>query len=487
MYVLALGAWMAHAYYYYPFLADDALISLRYSEHLLQGRGLTWNDGEYVEGYTNFLWVLAVALPGLLGMELVDAARLMGVLSAALILLCLCLRFQRFQGAPAGALLLACLLVAGSTPMAAWVVGGLENLLLAAWLACALVELADLLERPGRRQVAWAGVWLSLLTLTRADAPLLVAAFVLAVLVFSPAPWRARIGHACLLAGIPFAAFTGQTVFRLGYYGDWLPNTYYAKLAFTQSRFDAGCDYMWQLLSTLWPVLALLALYGVARPVKRRHVGALLLVALCWSAYVVVCGGDIFPAFRHGLVLFVLLAFAVLEIASAMKTRDMLLLALGIVCSAYLQAQHPENIRATDERWEWPCKTIAEAIGRHFAPMRPTMAVTAAGCLPYFSKLPAIDMYGLNDHFLARQRPEGFGQGTMGHELMNAEYILSRRPEMITFFIADGDYVDGQFAQSEAFHAQYRLYRFAVEGGDLMAHVWLRADVYEAMPAQESP
>ena len=35
----------------------------------------------------------------------------------------------------------------------------------------------------------------------------------------------------------------------------------------------------------------------------------------------------------------------------------------------------------------------------------PLFAVTAAGCLPYFSELPALDMLGLNDRHIAHHRP----------------------------------------------------------------------------------
>lgn len=46
----------------YCFLGDDAYISFRYALHLYQGHGLVWNPGERVEGYTNFLWVIIMAL-----------------------------------------------------------------------------------------------------------------------------------------------------------------------------------------------------------------------------------------------------------------------------------------------------------------------------------------------------------------------------------------------------------------------------------------
>ena len=58
---LLLAMLFLHARAYLPFLSDDALISLRYAQRLAEGKGLTWNDGERVEGYTNFLWTVACA------------------------------------------------------------------------------------------------------------------------------------------------------------------------------------------------------------------------------------------------------------------------------------------------------------------------------------------------------------------------------------------------------------------------------------------
>ena len=65
------------------FMSDDAFISLRYAERFLQGHGLTWNDGERVEGYTNLLWILGVSLFGRLGLDLITAARVLGFLGTA--------------------------------------------------------------------------------------------------------------------------------------------------------------------------------------------------------------------------------------------------------------------------------------------------------------------------------------------------------------------------------------------------------------------
>src|SRR5262245_65582120 len=40
---------------------DDAYISFRYGDNLVHGHGLVFNPGERVEGYSNFLWVMAMA------------------------------------------------------------------------------------------------------------------------------------------------------------------------------------------------------------------------------------------------------------------------------------------------------------------------------------------------------------------------------------------------------------------------------------------
>src|SRR5512133_2539286 len=43
-------------------LFDDGMISMRYAWNLSHGYGLVWNPGEYVEGYSNLLMVLFMAI-----------------------------------------------------------------------------------------------------------------------------------------------------------------------------------------------------------------------------------------------------------------------------------------------------------------------------------------------------------------------------------------------------------------------------------------
>ena len=53
----------------WPYTMDDAFISLRYARHLATGEGLAFNAGEPLEGYTNFLWTVMLAIPHLGGWD----------------------------------------------------------------------------------------------------------------------------------------------------------------------------------------------------------------------------------------------------------------------------------------------------------------------------------------------------------------------------------------------------------------------------------
>ena len=78
---LFLLALIKHSAEYYPFIADDALISLRYADRFLQGDGLTWTNAEWVEGYSNLAWILALSFLSFWGIDLIDATRILGFIS----------------------------------------------------------------------------------------------------------------------------------------------------------------------------------------------------------------------------------------------------------------------------------------------------------------------------------------------------------------------------------------------------------------------
>ena len=98
--VTLIGLWRA---WMLMWIGDDAFISLRYSEMFSRGEGLVFNQGEWVEGYTNFLWTWTLGLIAKLGAPLPQLAVIGDLLSfvGAVIFVHLISRRVRFGLTPA--------------------------------------------------------------------------------------------------------------------------------------------------------------------------------------------------------------------------------------------------------------------------------------------------------------------------------------------------------------------------------------------------
>jgi hypothetical protein len=481
---------LLHARSYLPFISDDAFISLRYARRLLDGHGLTWTDGPRVEGYTNLLWVLACAALGRLGMDLIDAARVLGLAATASAIVAIAFAPSPARRRDAIAALAGAMAMALAAPVAVWAVGGLEQPLVAAFLAAALVAVLPLVE-PG--PVRWSrallpGLWLGLLCLTRADGPVLCLAFALGILL-ARGPRPATLGLIAALAAAPLVLTGGQILFRLLYYGDWLPNPAYVKVAFTSRRFAGGLAYLAGALPWLAGLLVpavLSIVVGLAVPSLRRRTALFAAVLLGWLGYVALIGGDIFPAHRHWVPAIVVLALLFAQLVHWLVQRGRPLLAgvgaaVLLASLPLLEGRDPAVRLAVEERWEWDGQQVGDLLARAFGAQRPLLACDPAGCLPYFSGLPSIDMLGLNDHHIARHRRPEFGSGPLAHDLGDGKYVLDRQPDLVIFRLPAGSFEPlfpsgrDMFADPR-FRASYRFRVFETPGPNpVKSGVWVRA------------
>jgi len=202
-------------------VCDDIFISFRYVDHLLRGQGLVFNAGERVEGFTHFLWVILLAALARMGLDLVWLGRYLPLVAFAGILGVLCQR--RLRHRPAGGLAL---------PVAAWGVALHKDLQVFASSGLetapfALLLLLGVLVAAGARlRAGLAAALFALATLLRPEGAMYAAAAAAYLL------WRTRRARPALVfAGVWSALVIPLLLFRLAYYGDLLPNTYYAKSA----------------------------------------------------------------------------------------------------------------------------------------------------------------------------------------------------------------------------------------------------------------
>ncbi|MGH2536571.1 MAG: hypothetical protein ACRDHL_04175, partial [Candidatus Promineifilaceae bacterium] len=220
-------------------LHDDMMISMRYARNLAAGDGLVWNAGQPpVEGYSNFLWVLVMAAVHLLPLPAiyVSLPLLLFNVALGLIILVMTQRLMRRLAPAAGvAIPFGLVALALAYDFGRWIVLGLETPLLTAvflWLLLRLLAEADA-DRPRPTTFAAMG----LLGLIRADGLLLVAILLAVSLALSP-----KRGRILRLAPLALLLPAAHLAFRLAYYGDWLPNTYYLKVVNRPLRLQAGLD-----------------------------------------------------------------------------------------------------------------------------------------------------------------------------------------------------------------------------------------------------
>lgn len=215
-----------NALYYFPYLVDDAFISLRYARNLALGEGLVYNPGERVEGFSNFSWVLVAAALKVFGWPLVTCLKVLGLGCAVGMLLgTYGLGRRVFAGDERGSakVLLACGLLGLNTSLALWSQAGLETTLFGCLLVLACwrfeLELACECARPV------SAVLFGLAWMTRPEAPAYLAYFVLRRLCVRRA-FERRDGvwlAVCAALVVPYE------VFGLVYYGRLLPATQAAK------------------------------------------------------------------------------------------------------------------------------------------------------------------------------------------------------------------------------------------------------------------
>jgi len=480
-----------HAAVYWPFLCDDSLITLRYARRLLEGQGLTWTDGEPVEGYSNLLWLLATAGVGALGIDLVVAARLLGFAGMLAVPFTAVAWFTRRHSRQEifWPLLVGMGFFVLSAPVAIWTLGGLEQPLLASLLALSIPLTWKRLEG---REVG--GPWLlggvlAGICLTRPDGPLFTVA---TAATFALGAWLTRSSSmrrdAWRVAILPTLAYAGHVVFRLAYYGEVIPNTARIKLAPTVHYLTTGLEYLTTGLGSALPftLLAVAALFAlVKRPESRLRGLHLVLLIAAWLPYAAAVGGDIFPGHRHLIVTLVPMSFAVVEGLRVWQAERSLplpraaLLAVPALLGLHtvLQWREPQSLKARTENWEWDGRELGLLLRDAFEASAPLLAVTSGGCVPYWSELPCLDMLGLNDHYIAHNPPRTFGTGTIGHEHGNGAYVLERSPDLIAFDLGSfkGTFRSGlELQRMPEFYEEYTPVRVQVPYLDDGAHLWFR-------------
>jgi hypothetical protein len=446
------------------FMIDDAYISLRHAENLVNGHGLNFNADERVEGYTNFLWTLLMAVPFLLGLPAVPFIKIAGVVAAAILMASVWSLVRRSCGSLAAMLIaLALALDDRLAIMSTW---GLEITFYPMLLGLSLLALFS-----GR--VRLAAVLFAATCMTRMEGIILVPVVMLTLFSGaddlsearsdSPRAMAPRSRRALTFLSVFLALFGSYFVLRWIYYSYPLPNTFYVKVGTPWDAAARGVSYVRSMLGRmgiLYPAIASVPITAVlfvrhlviARRAGRspleldapsRERAALVGCGWVYLAFIIMVGGDVWAErfIYHALpvvLIAILVPFGIAAAAVAGRlrtTKARARAAISGATAAVLLAGLSANAEPYfngDGISGWASLGI---FLKGNSPKSAVIATCAAGALPYFSEMKAIDLLGLTDVHIAHQKVASLGQGTAGHEKQDPRYVLDRKPEFISTWV----------------------------------------------------
>lgn len=520
--------------YFWGWSIDDPWITYRYVQNLTNGNGLVFNIGERLESYTSLTMILILSLYKLIGFEPDLPCRIIGILSSSLIpLLMLIFSTMFFNKQPIIILILGALLYAINPSAALWAVGGLETSLYALLMLGILFlflreEEKIFIKDVGQENspqtsdkaipiIRWSFLLMFITSLTRIEGPLTFIAIICYIIlkcILNKKLYLKEYITGILLFIIPYSIYT---FWRWSYFGDLLPNTFYAKVTGPKKeQFISGLKYCYNFFNTnggyVYILLVFYLVLTLILIIKRisasynnnvildkqkikngdslnnieRFRLVLFMILFYNLFFIIYSGGDWMPLYRffvHFLPILLLgiqdSVFIIYEIFNAnpinKKFRKIIFSLLIIIFVFSIGTQTLLNYQNTYEIVErTKMGTYHQQyfeVGnflKHSALPDSVLAAEEAGIIPYVSRLRFIDIMGLVDKHIARTK------GKM-HWKSDPDYVISRKPDYILIHATidsnegnwRGIYPTGHdLLNNPKFHEQYHLLKTFIRGDD---------------------
>ncbi|MEP7209685.1 MAG: hypothetical protein ABI740_02510, partial [Alphaproteobacteria bacterium] len=435
-------------------LFDDAMISMRYAKTLASGGGLSWNPSDTpVEGFTNLLWTLWMAVLHLAPVP-EGWASLLVSLSSAACLLAAAVGARKLALALGGSELTSCAaltVVAFYYPLAFWSLRGMETGALAALMVWAMVLALREQGAPNRARIAALCVMVIALILVREDAVVFVVVLG-GYLGVTGLPKRRMSGVFVLVSAM--TALGLLTGFRWIYFGDITPNTYTLKVTGValDERLHRGVSVLFSpimlrhfALIVIALALSVPGLRGWPRP-KLLAASLPIVAFLAQAAYSAFVGGDVWESLGPNRFIVIampgLLAATLVWVASAITstrgalgsprvagafilTFASLIVAMTSAGPAYAAIRSAPAYVAEDR-----AATEAGLCLRGNTARDARIAVIWAGSMAYYADRFSIDLLGKMDRKIAASAPKR--SFLPGHNKWDYAYsIETYRPDLI--------------------------------------------------------
>jgi arabinofuranosyltransferase len=463
------------------FIQDDAYTSLRYVSNFLEGKGLVFNEGERVEGYTNFLWVMILSGTALIVKVIYPSEQLIQILPAITqslsvifgFTLLLTTFFLTQKIIPAQkkesitnriVTFIPAILILYSTPFIYWSVSGMETSLFATLTLLSILFILKFETKKNRIAFVIVSVMNSFLRPEGMIFFFILFGYELVERFFESEEKKIvkRIKKMCskelmtALAAylIPLIIYLA---FRLVYYGYPFPNTFYAKTEFSVEFLERGFGYFINFTEQylLFGLLLLPIIIQLLRKQLSKDEKIISRFAFLWSVLVIIIGGDVLPVNRFFLpvmpLIFILLVNSCNKIIDEflpVKTGAVILPLLSALFIFYAVYNYnrlkPEMMekRAYESGLVTKMKIYSEFVKQEKTwnnkKRSITVAMSTIGAFSFYSGEKIIDLVGLTDEYTAHHPVETEGIDEQLPVLWkekhyNAGYAILSKPDFIIF------------------------------------------------------
>lgn len=425
-----------------PFVPDDSFISYRYAANLADGTGLRFNSGDApVEGYSNFLWIVLLAMTTRMGADPVVAGPLLGSMFGGLTIVALwvLLRRLRRQGL---SLLVPVGLLAIAAPLLLYAVSGMETPLFAFLLLVLILATEREWARPSMAGAVILGAVGFLLVLTRPEGIIALPIVLVCLVILARHDGRATTGHnLAVAASLYVVMLIGYHVWRVSYFEAFWPTPFLSKGATDGTLFGSAISNLRQFfvrqthyytpMAYYYAAIAVPAIVaawmawrrGESRPIEWTALILAAIFALVYLNFV-----DWMPGMRYyaPLIGLFLIPFSLLGpqlIDGNARIRDIsTFLILGATLTLF-SLSSLASLRLDSGQLQASTVASMVELGRWLGETMPddtVLAMSDVGAIPYYSGLRTIDI----NH-------ESLTDRTIAEDGWSVDYFFAVDPDVV--------------------------------------------------------
>jgi arabinofuranosyltransferase len=454
------------SHYLYSVLVDDSFIFFRYAENIVNGHGFVWNVGEQpVEGYSSFLYLVIFIFGKLLSFNPEILSIVIGIICSSFTLYLTFLIYQHLNPKLISENIFTVFIIGITPSFLYWSVAGMETAFYSMFL---LLAFYFFLTRPDDfKSNLFNGILFGFLCLIRFEATLFFLFSLIYLLKDKNHLFKFHLSRQAIIFTIGYSIiFISYFTWRWIYFGQFFPNTFYAKTGGGLLQILGGLKYTissFRLLFGFGWILILLIFVFFRFKMLRGKPGFLFSIGIISILTTIFVGGDHFYGGRFILPVLPLLLVVLppsinkfLKINPFKNFKETIILSLlsfimiGILIPKFTYVESyrglinlvegkKENVIVYDTdikehilEWQHGFILMGKELNKIAKP-QDYIAAIPIGAIGYYSGVGVIDMVGIVDPVIAKEylSIKSIKKWIPGHTKGDGDYILSRRPKYI--------------------------------------------------------